>query len=189
MKTILALVAALAAGATIATTAAAQPLSVKQPELDKVASLIAGEDLEVRCWVDEKDADYDPYSWGYVFLAAPVIYLDPRVCAGARAIQTGAMLPLWQLALGALVLTHEAYHLRFSLPFLRRASEAQTECRAVKRVPQTFLDLGATVPLAGTLLPWALAEHFKITSLHDPGEAPPYDYPTCRVPGFEFWPH
>lgn len=158
------------------------------PELDAIASSIAGQQVTVRCWVDDQDPDYSADAWGYVYLWHTVIYLDPRVCAGALAVLHHEMRPLWQQALGALVLTHEAYHLKQALPYWRRQSEAQTECRAVKRVPQTLTDLGATPALADAILPWALAEHYKIAGLHMPDEAPPYDWPGCAVPMFkDFW--
>jgi hypothetical protein len=184
MKRLLVLVTVVAAALAFATAAAARPLSVEAPELKAVASAIAGQDLEVRCWLDDQDEDYLADTWGYVFLEAPVVYLDPAVCAGAKALVAGTMLPLWQLGLGALVLTHESYHLKTALPYWRRGSEPQTECRAIKRVRQTILDLGASEALADSILPWALAIHWRITTL-----APEYDYPHCRVPVFsEFWP-
>jgi hypothetical protein len=156
------------------------------PELNAVASQIARQSLQVRCWLnDGVDLDADEQSWGYVFLESPVIYLDPTVCDGAKALVSGAMLPLWQIGLGALVLTHESYHLNVFLSYERRGNEAQTECRAVKRVRQTMLDLGASQQLADAILPWSIAMHFKIETLAD-GE---YNYPSCKVPVFsDFWP-
>jgi HAMP domain-containing protein len=160
--------------------------SAEAPELNAVASQISGQDLTVRCWTngtDDPDADSD--AWGYTYLFEPVVYLDPEVCAGALALTRGEMLPLWQLALGALTLTHESYHLKDTLPYWRRSSEAQTECRAIKRVRQTMLDLGASQQLADAILPWSIAEHFKIETLADGA----YNYPTCKVPVFsDFWP-
>jgi hypothetical protein len=173
------LVAALLTG-----SAHAQPLSTRAPELDGVASAISGEDIQVRCWTDEQDLDAIPGTWGWVYLNAPVVYLEPRPCAGALAIVDGGMLPLWQLGLGALTLTHESYHLKFSLPYWRRASEAQTECRAVKRVRQTMVDLGASQELADAVLPWSLAEHYRYTSISEE-----FVWSHCRVPVFaDFWP-
>lgn len=162
----------------------AMPLSTPAPSLNAEASLISGKQLEVRCYsVDpaDQDPDAEPDAWGYVFLMDTTVFLDKRACDGAEALQTGAMLPLWQLALGALVLTHESYHLKTALPDVRRANEAQTECRAIKRVPQTLLDLGANVALATQILPWALAEHYRISTIRG------YGYPSCNVPGFEWW--
>jgi hypothetical protein len=48
-----------------------------------------------------------------------------------------------------------------------------------------MLDLGATPALADAILPWALAEHFKVETLANGT----YNYPSCKVPVFsEFWP-
>lgn len=181
----LALVAAGLVGALLllGNIARATPASVEAPQLAAVASLIAGQPVTVRCWGDSLDPDYDDSSWGYVYLDSTVIYLSPQACAGALGLAEGTMLPLWELALGALTLTHESYHLKAALPWWRRQSEAQTECRAVKRVRQTMIDLGSSETLADAALPWALAEHYKITAL-----APVYDWPGCRVPVFsDFW--
>jgi hypothetical protein len=51
--------------------------------------------------------------------------------------------------------------LKFDLPFARRASEGKTECRAVKRVRQTMLELGASPALAGLRLAWLPRPHFR----------------------------
>jgi hypothetical protein len=149
-----------------------------------LASKIAGQTLEVRCYEHhEADDPLDSGAWAYVYLASPVVYLSKESCDGALALASGSMAPLWQQALGALTLTHEAYHLKLALPLWRRGSEAQTECRAVKRVRQSIVELGASEALADAVLPWALAEHFKLTGL-----APEYDWPGCLVPVFsDFW--
>src|SRR5437773_863915 len=143
----------------LAANARAGSLSAPAPELDSVASAISGQDVTVRCWVDSQDPDYIDNAWAYVLLWDPVVYLSPEACTGALSLVHGEMAPLWEQAIGALSLTHEAYHLKVELPFWRRASEAQTECRAVKRVPQTLRALGASQELADAVLPWALAEH------------------------------
>src|SRR5262249_26503803 len=177
---------AAAALAGTARPAAARQLSTFEPRLEPVASAIAGRPVTVACY--RHGEPKDPWQWGawaYVNLFDPVVNLSQEACDGALAIVDGdASTPLIEQALGALALTHESFHLRLELPFARRASEAQTECRAVKRVDQTMLDLGATTALADTLMPWALAIHFKETSL-----SASYDWPGCRVPYFSgFWP-
>lgn len=158
--------------------------STEATSLEPVASAIAGQPLTVLCY--EHGEESDPLvwkSWAYVRLFEPVVHLSREVCDGALAIQSGAMLPLWEQALGALALTHEAYHLKTSLAMWRRESEAQTECRAVKRVQATMRELGASPALVEALYPWAASEHFKISALNEE-----YDYPSCSVPGFEWWP-
>lgn len=175
----------LAALATLLALATPAQGSVPQPSLDKVASGISGQQLEVRCWAEGvDDPDQLSSAWGYVYLFGPVVYLSPDACAGALALVNRSMAPLWQQALGALVLTHEAYHLKDSLPFERRASEKQTECRAIKRVRETMVELGATQALADVLLPWAIAMHYRIALV-----SRDYWYPSCAVPVFKsFWP-
>ncbi len=149
-----------------------------------MASRVAGQDLEVRCYLHHEDGDpIDSGAWAYVYLADPVVYLSKDACDGALAIANGSMAPLWQQGLGVLSLTHEAYHLKLALSDWRRGSEAQTECRAVKRVPQSLVELGASPALADAILPWALAIHWRIEELADE-----YDYPSCAVPVFsDFW--
>jgi hypothetical protein len=166
--------------------AAARPLFSAEPRLEPVASEIAGRPLTVVCYRHGESGDPMRYgAWAYVAIYNSVVNLSQEACAGALAIvEHDVATPLIQQALGALALTHESFHLKLDLPFARRASEAQTECRAVKRVDQTMLDLGATPALANELMPWALAVHYKETSLSSA-----YDWPGCRVPYFsEFWP-
>lgn len=164
---------------------AAQPLVTDESRLAPVASGIAGRPLTVLCYRHGEPGD--PLLWGawaYVGLFSSTVNLSKEACDGALAIvENDVSTPLVEQALGALSLTHEAYHLKLDLPFTRRASEGQTECRAVKRVRQTMLDLGASAALADELLPWALAVHYKKAAL-----SKAYDWPGCRVPVFdEFW--
>jgi hypothetical protein len=176
---------AFATDATGERTVAAQPLASEAVQLEPVASAIAGRPLAVLCYRHGETGDPLLWgAWGYVDLMRPTINLSKEACDGALGIANRDMsVPLIQQALGALSLTHESYHLNIGLPFGRRASEAQTECRAVKRVRQTIVDLGASQPLADVLLPWALAVHFKKTTL-----SRSYDWPGCRVPVFaDFW--
>jgi len=184
----LALVLLLLATAALAATArpaAARPLFNLEPRLEPVASEIAGRPLTVTCY--RHGEPNDPWQWGawaYVGLYDSTVNLSQEVCDGALAImEQDVTTPLIEQALGALALTHESFHLRLALPFARRASEAQTECRAVKRVRETMLELGATSGLADALMPWALAVHFKEMSL-----SAAYDWPGCQVPYFsDFW--
>jgi hypothetical protein len=165
--------------------AAARPLVAEEPRLEAAASAIAGRPLTVLCYRHGEPGD--PLLWGawaYVALFSSTVNLSDEACNGALAIGDHDLAtPLVEQALGALSLTHESFHLKLDLPFARRASEGQTECRAVKRVRQTMLELGATPALADELLPWALAVHFKKTTL-----SKAYDWPGCRVPIFaDFW--
>jgi len=119
-----------------------------------------------------------------VGLFRPTVNLSKEACDGALAIvDHDRSMPLIEQAFGALTLTHESYHLNLQLPFARRASEAQTECRAIKRVRRTMVELGASADSADALLPWAIAAHFKKTTI-----SRGYDWPGCRVPVFAgFW--
>ncbi len=176
---------AVAAAASGNGTAAALPLASEAVQLEPVASTIAGRPLSVLCYRHGEPGDPLLWGgWGYVDLMRPTINLSKEACDGALAIARGDLsISLIEQGLGALSLTHESYHLNIGLPFGRRASEAQTECRAVKRVRQTMLDLGASQSLADILLPWALAVHYKKTTL-----SRGYDWPGCRVPVFaDFW--
>ena len=150
-----------------------------------MASEIAGRPLSVLCYRHGEPGDPLVWgAWGYVGLFGSTVNLSKEACDGALAIvDRDVSTPLIEQALGALSLTHEAFHLRISLPIARRASEAQTECRAIKRVQQTMLELGASPALADLLLPWALAVHFKKVEL-----SKAYDWPGCRIPVFaDFW--
>jgi hypothetical protein len=176
---------AAAAFAAAGRPAAAQPRVNDEPRLAAVASAIAGRPLTVLCYRHGEPGDPLLWgAWGYVGLFSFSVNLSKEACDGALAIvERDVSTPLIEQALGALSLTHESFHLRLALPFASRASEAQTECRAVKRVQQTMLELGASPALADQLLPWALAVHFKKTTL-----SKAYDWPGCRVPVFaDFW--
>lgn len=152
----------------------------KADALEPVASLIAGIEIDVVCY--EPGADGDPLlddSWGYVYLFWPQEHMSKDVCDGAYAIGHGGGAPEWQQAVGALVLAHESFHLKQSLSWAQRASEAQTECRAIKRFRQTVLDLGGSVALADRLLPYALAVHYRLARLVDE-----YWHEPCKVPWY-----
>jgi hypothetical protein len=175
------------AAAVLATgrPADARPLVTEQSRLAPVASAIAGRPLAVLCYRHGEPGDPLLWgAWGYVDLFSSVVNLSKEACDGALAIvDRDVSTPLIEQALGALSLTHESFHLDLDLPLARRSSEGQTECRAVKRVRDTMLDLGATPALADVLLPWALAVHFKKVAL-----SKAYDWPGCHVPVFsEFW--
>lgn len=171
--------------ASMSAPAAARPLVGEEPRLEPVASAIAGRPLTVLCYRHGEPGDPLLWgAWGYVALFGSTVNLSEEACDGALAIgDRDLSTPLVEQALGALSLTHESFHLKLDLPFTRRASEGQTECRAVKRVRRTMLELGATPELADELFPWALAVHFKKTTI-----SKAYDWPGCRVPIFdEFW--
>ena len=79
-------------------------------EVARVYSLGVG---EVRCPSRaEWDEDWaSSLAWAYTNIREDYIVLSPVVCTGALGVGS-ADVPLWQQALGALILTHEAFHLR-----------------------------------------------------------------------------
>jgi hypothetical protein len=165
--------------------AAAQPLVTAESRLAPVASAIVGRPLTVLCYQHGEPGDPLLWgAWGYVGLFGSTVNLSKEACDGALAIlNRDVAIPLIEQALGALSLTHESFHLNLDLPFARRSSEGQTECRAIKRVRETMLGLGATPGLADALLPWALAIHYKKAQM-----SKAYDWPGCRVRVFaSFW--
>ena len=97
------------------------------------------------------------------------IVIHPALCAGALAVSDPGV-PLWQRALGTLVLVHEAYHLR---RWRSRRSEAKVECAAIRHFTVGAELLGASHELANELLPFALAGHQRVITLfreyRDPG--------------------
>jgi hypothetical protein len=185
VKRVLHVVFAFALVMLTAQPVAAQRFATDEPRLAAVASEIAGRPLTVLCYRHGEPGDPLLWgAWGYVGLFGSTVNLSKEACDGALAIvEQDVSTPLIEQALGALSLTHESLHLRLELPFARRASEAQTECRAIKRVQETMLELGASPALASQLLPWALAVHYKKAALSSA-----YDWPGCRVPVFDdFW--
>jgi hypothetical protein len=163
----------VAAGAAQATA----PSPPDQQVLDAAASWMANQAVTVRCLgPGEKDSPASVGAWAYVFLWQPVIYADDEVCEGALAIvHHDTSVAWWQQALGALVLTHESFHLRLNMG--NRGNEAATECRAIRHVRYMLERLGASPKLVAKLLPWALALHWRLAAT-----VPAYYAPHCNVP-------
>jgi hypothetical protein len=130
---------------------------------------------EVRCAsTAEWDADFtSAVGWAYTNVRDEYTVLGPRVCAGALNVGTENV-PLWQQALGALVLTHEAFHLR---RWRFRRNEAKVECQAIVYFKDAAQRLGATAAQADDLYPYALALHAYQLRLF-----PHYRDPGCVVP-------
>jgi hypothetical protein len=130
---------------------------------------------EVRCASDaEWNADFaSAVGWAYTNIRDEYTVLGPRVCAGALGVGT-AEVPLWQQALGVLVLTHEAFHLR---RWRFRRDERKVECQAIVYFKDAAERLGATPAHAENLYPYALALHAYQLRLF-----PRYRDPGCVVP-------
>lgn len=150
-----------------------------QAVLDETVSYVSQGDAIVHCLTHtEKGAPWPQGAWAYVFLSHPDVYADVVVCDGALAIaHHDATVPLWEQAVGALVLTHEAFHL--NLAFKNRGNEALTECRAIKHAADTMRHLGATEALVNQLMPIALAAHYRVGALY-----PQYNKKDCQVPWY-----
>lgn len=152
----------------------------RSTELEQVASVFALRDAEVRCpstveWVADPiwGGPSEARAWAYTDMIHEHIVIHPALCAGAAAVNDPT-LPLWQRATGALVLVHEAYHLR---RWGGRWDEAQVECRAIRHFRVAAELLGASAEVANELLPYALAAHQRMVTLF-----PNYRAPTCRLP-------
>jgi hypothetical protein len=145
------------------------------PELAEVAHVYSLGVGEVRCasepeWNDDYAASF---GWAYTNIRAEIAVLGPRICEGALNVGT-ANVPLWQQALGALVLTHEAFHLR---RWRFRHNEGKVECQAIVYFKDAAQRLGATPAQAEDLYPYALALHAHQVRLF-----PAYRDPKCVIP-------
>jgi hypothetical protein len=144
----------------------------KLADVTHVYSLGVG---EVRCASRaEWDADFaSSVGWAYTNIRDEYAVLGPAVCDGALNVGT-ANVPLWQQALGALVLTHEAFHLR---RWRFRRNEGKVECQALVYFKDAAQRLGATPAQAHDLYPYALALHAYQVRLF-----PAYRDPSCVIP-------
>jgi hypothetical protein len=173
MKTLRAAVAAgLLTAALLVPTAPASDATARLTEVARVYSLGIG---EVRCASSaDWNADFaSSFSSAYTNLRDDYTILSPRVCEGALGVG-GTAVPAWQQALGALVLTHEAYHLRH---WRHRRDEGKVECQALVYFREAAQRLGATPAQAEDLYAYALALHTYKVRLF-----PQYRDPGCVVP-------
>jgi hypothetical protein len=152
--------------------AAAYEVSSKLNDVAHVYSLGVG---EVRCPSRaEWDADWaSSFGWAYTNVRADFTVLGPVVCAGALGVGS-ADVPAWQQAVGVLVLTHEAFHLRH---WRFRRNEGKVECQALANFRDAAQRLGATAAQAEDLYPYALALHAYKVRLF-----PQYSDPKCVIP-------
>ncbi len=133
MKAVLAACLVTAVGAVLLAAPAASAYD-KPGELRRVAAIFAMRDAEVRCpssdeWIHDPIWGIGPNpsrAWGYTNMVDDYIVLHPALCAGALAVADPGV-PLWQRAMGVLVLVHEAYHMR---RWAWRRNEAKVECQA-----------------------------------------------------------
>ena len=168
MRTLVGVLAVL----VLAPSVGAHETPARLQTVARVYSLAVG---EVRCASEaEWDADFaSAMGWAYTNVRDEYTVLGPRVCAGALGVGTTEV-PLWQQALGALVLTHEAFHLR---RWRFRGDEGKVECQAIVYFKDAAQRLGATAAQADDLYPYALALHAYQLRLF-----PQYRDPGCVVP-------
>jgi hypothetical protein len=143
--------------------------------LNEVAHVYSQGVGEVRCpSAAEWDEDWaSSFGLAYTDVPKDVTVLGPLVCAGALGVGS-ADTPAWQQALGALVLTHEAFHLRH---WRFRLNEGKVECQALANFRDAARRLGATPTQAEDLYPYALAWHgYKLRLF------PRYRDPKCVIP-------
>jgi hypothetical protein len=160
------------ATALFASTAPASDGVAKLTAVAHVYSLGVG---EVRCpsrasW----DANFAAsFSSAYTNLRDDYSVLGPAVCEGALNVGS-TVVPAWKQALGTLVLTHEAFHLRH---WRHRRDEGKVECQALVFFRDAAQRLGATPAQAEELYPYALALHQYKVKLF-----PEYRDPKCVIP-------
>lgn len=153
-------------------SAAAYQVASTLNEAARVYSMGAG---EVRCPSREEwDQDWaSSFGWAYTDVRKGYTQLGPVVCAGALGVGR-ADVPAWQQALGVLVLTHEAFHLRH---WRFRKNEGKVECQALANFRDAARRLGATAAQAEDLYPYALALHDYKVELF-----PQYRDSKCVIP-------
>lgn len=175
------MVSALALALTVASLAAPAPRAApyeRPAELERVASILALREAEVRCpstdaWVSDPIWGGGSRAWAYTSMTKDYIVLHPALCAGALAV-SNADVPVWQRGAGVLVLVHEAYHVR---RWAGRWDEAKVECRAIRDLTKAVVLLGGSRELANDLLPSALAAHLRMGAVF-----PEYRSRDCKLP-------
>ena len=156
----------------LAPSASASEETARLTKVAHVYSLGVG---EVRCPARaDWSADFaSSFSSAYTNLREDYTVLGPAVCEGALNVGS-AEVPAWQQALGTLVLTHEAFHLRH---WRYRKIEGKVECQALVYFGDAAQLLGATKTQAEDLYAYALALHqYKVRLF------PQYRDPTCVIP-------
>lgn len=169
---------ALLAALTVAPVGLTYQQPAKLRDVAHVYSLGVG---DVRCATATEWRDDFASSFGFAYtnLRDDYVVLGPTVCDGALAVGS-ATVPAWQQALGILVLTHEAFHLRH---WRYRRNEGKVECQAMVYFREAAQRLGATVAQADDLYAYALALHDYKVRLFPQYRDPRCIYPTWVPPG------
>ena len=153
----------------------------RQAALERVVSRLALREAEVRCptgdeWVNDPIWGTDPVAprgWAYTNMVRDYVVVHPLLCAGALRM-ADPQVPMAERAAAALVLVHEAYHVR---QWAIRWNEAKVECQAIRNFRAGARLLGASPQLANELLPFALALHLRMGA-----RFPEYADRRCRLP-------
>jgi hypothetical protein len=153
----------------------------RHAELERVVARFALREAEVRCpsadeWVADPIWGPDPRvprGWAYTNMVRDYVVLHPLLCAGALHV-TDPEVSMAERAAAALVLLHEAYHVR---RWSGRWSEGRVECQAIRNFKAAARALGASPTLANELLPYALALHLRMGA-----RFPEYADRRCRLP-------
>jgi hypothetical protein len=144
-------------------------------KLNEVAGVYSAGVGEIRCPPRaEWDQDWaSSFAWAYTNIREDYTVLGPVACSGALGVGS-ADVAAWQQALGVLVLTHEAFHLRH---WRFRRNEGKVECQALANFRDAARRLGATAAQAEDLYPYALALHdYKVRIF------PQYRDANCVIP-------
>jgi len=166
------LVPAILAVLVCAPPAAAYETPAKLNQVARVYSLGVG---EVRCASEEEwNADFGAsFGSAYTNMRDEIAVLGPTACEGALGV-AAAGVAAWQQALGVLVLTHEAFHLR---RWRFRRDEGKVECQAMVHFKEAAQRLGASRAHAEDLYAYALALHGRQVRIF-----PRYRDPQCVLP-------
>lgn len=161
----------------------------RPPELSKIVSAFALRPVKVECRTEVEDPILVD-AWGYVYVPTSkqrITFVRASACRGALDIATdaqcdperGITVPEvcstdFTKAIGAMVLVHEAYHLR-RVP--NNQNEAITECRAMRHYDVALRLLGATDVVMDRLMPIMLQQHAYLRA-----RVPAYNWERCGFP-------
>lgn len=157
-----------------------------EPRFGRVASVLAGKDVEARCWsrrdwarlmLEESTftgGRLGPATLGFAGIGGGRVNLAPEVCAALVALTYSGQRPAdegarYSLATAVVTLAHEAQHSQGV------AHEAEAECRAIQVAHQAAMRLGATRAYAASLV--------RVYWLHYADELPYYRSAECRQGG------
>jgi hypothetical protein len=157
-----------------------------EPRFGRVASVLAGKDVEARCWsasdwrrLMREESSYTagklgPETLGFAGIGGARVNLAPGVCAGLVNLAYHGAHPLdesgrYMLAAAVVTLSHEPQHSKGI------SSEAEAECNALQVAHRAAMRLGASRVYAATLV--------RTYWTHYDEELPSYRSSECRKGG------